>query len=300
MAYTPKTRTRASIKKLNAQLADMNKVIQEQFVQLRKSIYVPREFAMREHEKRQREILAAEIDVQPEVIAALEKTKESIPASILIRLMQRYMLSTDYFIDTETPLSSAFISEQKNNETKYLLENLQAMQRDEPGKLLRSRNSFKKGGWLKGLARHPKTEDDKIIFAIWEDAKRKGYKPTNIGELVAWGVDEGFKEAEPILEKLKKAKHTRRGHSASTVSIGRKLAMFKSGGWLKGVPRQPKNPSEERCLKIWKFTRKIGINFESADAMLDWWDKNHDDSELNPTPVATKAPEKPPHRIIKH
>lgn len=299
MVYTPKTRTRTSIRKLNAQLTEMNKVIQDQFVMLRKAIFVPHEYAARECEKRQREILAAEIDVSPEIITALEKTKDSMPASVLIRLMQRYMLGTDFFSEPDTPLSSAFIAEQKAHENKYLLENIQAMQKE--GAPLGSRRiSAKKGGWLKGLPRNPKTDDEKTIFAIWEEAKRQGYKPTNIGELVAWGADGGFPEAEAILEKLKTSKRMRRSRPANTVSIGRPRNISKAGGWLKGVPRHPKNPAEERCLQIWHFTRKLGINFNSADDMLQWWETNHKDSELNLNKTEEKRPEKPPHRIIKH
>ncbi|MCR5662116.1 MAG: hypothetical protein K6G50_08315 [bacterium] len=299
MAYTPKTRTRTSIRKLNTQLSEMNKVIQEQFVMLRKAIFVPHEYAVREHERRQREILAAEIDVSPEIITALEKTKDSMPASVLIRLMQRYMLSTNYFSEPDAPLSSAFIAEQKALENKYLLENIQAMQK-EGASIASRRINAKKGGWLKGLPRHPKTDEERTIFAIWEEAKRQGYKPTNIGELVAWGADGGFPEAEAILEKLKSSKRMRKVRSSNVVSIGRPRHIIKAGGWLKGVPRHPKNPAEERCLKIWKFTRKIGINFDNVDAMLDWWSNNHSDAEFEEPKTEEKRPAKPPHRIIKH
>lgn len=301
------SRGRPSSRRLPPELIALNRQIQKRFQDLREAIHVPDSARLKQADRRsqQQRLLGEALGLQAADIAALEGNREGLPAALLLRLMLRYDLSPQYFNSLEAEPSATFQVEQKRREFEAMIEELK-----ERGGVLpaparpraeapRARAAAgRKGGWLKGLPRNPKTPEQLTVRRLWEMARDKGFIPNSLEALREWGRKEGIEGAEAIPIHPAAPEGGGRGSSRRTHSISkatRRKAQSRKGGWLKGLPRNPKTPEQLEIRRMWDEARRQNRHFSSLEALKDWWGHRHESSEAAPVPAPAPppAPESP-------
>ncbi len=271
------TRGRSSTRRLPPDLATLNRFIQQRFQELREAIHLAGQARLKASERRSRQqsLLGEALGLSAADVAVIESARDGVPASVLLRLMHKYELSAQYFLTPETPLPPAFVIEQQRREFEALLADLRSSiplagtlrprQRSAAG-------TGRKGGWLRGLPRNPKTPEQLAIRSLWEQARDSGFVPTTIEELRQWGLEHGMAVPEPAPVQPGPGRSRRgRARKASGSRAGKGRTTSRKGGWLKGLPRKPTTPDEILTRRIWEEARKQGRHFSSIASLKQWW-----------------------------
>jgi transcriptional regulator with XRE-family HTH domain len=177
---------------------------------IRESVYVSGDLNAAKRKAAQQEVLARQLGVAPATLDRYESGREPVPAAVLLRLMERYGIRAEHFLTEGVQVPPQFQSEQRQQQMTELIARLQAAvdrlgkaapagQAERaagaarPSPLTRRAGAGpaaapggRKGGWLKGLPRRPKTEAEKAIVAAWKEARAKGVTFSSIDELMAW------------------------------------------------------------------------------------------------------------------
>jgi hypothetical protein len=123
----------------------------------------------------------------------------------------------------------------------------------------------RKGGWLKGLPRSPRTAWGREVVAAWKAARQQGLVFGSIEELQAWagiaGRPTGLERGRPRIDsgparRPRPREGSRRGQ--------------RKGGWLKGLPRNPKTPEDLELVANWRAARERGLHFGSIEELRAW------------------------------
>ena len=255
--------------KLSAELLAVNKVMQEKFILLRQSIFAPQDFTTMERVRSQRHTLAQILGVHDKLVRAIEKTPSTLPATVLFALIRHYNLSVNYFTVSEVALSEQFIVEQKLKEFEYFMNSRRtAGSASHPLNSHFSRGeSQRKGGWLKGLPRKAKDQNDAYLLALWHEAKKRSFSPNSVEDMMTWAKDNNIRVSVNIVaagsNDAKHAKNSprRRGHSSAS----------RRGGWMLGLPRIPRTEEQKEQVRIWRIAQDKGLRFNSVKEMMIWW-----------------------------
>jgi len=270
-------RGRSSVGRLPPDVAALNRLIQKRFQELREAIHLPEPTRLKSGERRsgQQAILGEALGLSAAEVARFEAARDGLPAAVLLRLMHRYALTPDYFLAPEAPLPAIFVFEQQQREFENLLGNLRAFTPvTGPARgHLRQRGGQvpgRKGGWLKGLPRNPRTPHQLALRHLWEQARASGFVPATIEELGQWGLEHGMPlpapdSAPPVASRANSGRSRRQSRTRKTRASGRK------GGWLKGLPRKPTTPEDFHLRQIWQEGRKRGLHFASLAGLKQWW-----------------------------
>ena len=273
---------RVSVRRLPGELQKLNLCIKEKIRHLRHSIYVQSDKSRSERRSAQRNVLARILGLPTNYVSSLETGKDAVPAAILLILLERYKLSPRYFVSLDEPLSPVFLAEQRLQEMSDTIKTVKsAFLRRAAGAsedtLTIDEASFmrKRGGWLKGLPRHPKTQQQIAIYNVWQAAREAHYPAHDLEDLLRWGTEQNIPGASEIKLSLASGLHDSVGQETILdANLRLPVIASKRGGWLKGVPRSPKNDHEAMVLQAWNETRRLGLQFTSIDELLAWW-KDH-------------------------
>ncbi len=289
------SRGRSSSRRLPPELASLDRRIQQRFQQLRESIRIaePARLRVAEHRAIQRAILGDVLGLSPGEVAAIESSRDGVPASILLSLMQHYGLSAQFFLVEGLPPSPSFLYEQQQRELQGLLTELRAAASAAPRPSPRPSQAEppRKGGWLKGLPRTPKTPEQLALRDLWKQARDQGFTPPTLEALLEWGRQHGIEVPEPAPVKAKRS----RPRKSKTSRGARRRSPVRKGGWLKGLPRTPKTPEQFQIRRIWEEARSRGLGFSSLEDLKIWWGQAQPTPESQPTaeastPRPTRAP----------
>ena len=256
--------------KLSQELLDLNAVMQSQFIRLRESLFVSDKLSRLEQVRQQRQILAKRLGVHEKLIKAVEKTKSTLPGTVIFRLIQIYHLSADYFCSTNAALSDFFTMEQKMLEFECKFSTLQSSNagNSESGKARLNELPFmRRGGWLKGMPRKPKSEDDLRLIALYEESRRKRYIPISVADLRRWANENGIDIYALTLPDIPIVK---------VVNAKKSAKDRRRGGWLKGMPRKDLTPEQQEWRRIWDTYRSQGIQFKSLDELRSFHQRQQD------------------------
>lgn len=286
-------RKRSSTRRLSPELASLERRVQQRFQMLRESIRLAEPTRLKAAERRtlQRAILGEALNLGPAEIAAIETSKDGVPASVLLSLMQRYELPVGFFLVEGLPPSPSFLIEQQQRELQGLMTEIRAAAAAIPKARLRpeQEDSPRKGGWLKGLPRTPRTPEQLALRDLWRLAREQGFIPPSLEALVEWGRQNGIEIPEPPPAKTRRP---RRRPSAAPRSSKRK-SQGRKGGWLKGLPRVAKTAEQEELRRIWREARNQGLRFSNIQDLKAWWAQTQIPSQ-DPSlvePVVESAPE---------
>lgn len=271
------SRGHSSSRRLSPELAALDRRIQQRFRQLREAISVvePTRLKVAEFRTAQRTILGDVLGLTPGEVAAIESSRDGVPASVLLSLMQHYGLSAQFFMVEDMPPSPSFLYEQQQREIQGLLVELRAAAAAIPKSSSASQAEPRKGGWLKGLPRNPRTPEQQALRDLWQQARDQGFVPISIENLLEWGRQHGFEIPEPPPVKLKRS----RARKSMQLRGARRYSPVRKGGWLKGLPRNPKTPEQIQTRRIWEEARNLGLRFSSLEDLKAWWDQNQPASE---------------------
>ncbi len=269
-------RGRSSIRRLPPDLAALNRLIQQRFEELRAAIRVPEPTRLKASERRSRQqtILGEALGLSAADVAVIEGARDGVPAAVLLRLMHAYALPVEYFLVEGAPLPPAFVLEQQQREFEALLVSLRAStSTGAPWTRPRPRDggtSGRKGGWLKGLPRNPRTPEQLALRHLWGQARSTGFVPATLEELRQWGRQQGLEVPDPI--PVQSGPDRPRSNRAPRNTGSRKTkGAARKGGWLKGLPRKPLTPEEEYLRQIWLEGRKRGLHFATLAGLRQWW-----------------------------
>ncbi len=254
--------------KLSAQLLDLNANMQKKFILLREAIFVPAGLTKMEGKRRQRAVLAKILGVHEKLVHAIEKTHNTLPATVIFKLMEYYNLPLEYFTTKEATLSEQFIIEQKLQEFDYKLATGNSVSRtsnDTMNPQAAQASPAKKGGWMKGLPRKAKSDEDLRLLEIWREAKKRDFTPKNIDDLLNWANNNNIDIA--MVKRPDEAMPATNGHKRRY----RREQHSKRGGWMRGLPRQPKTDEQKEQVRIWQISRELNLKFNSVKELMAWW-----------------------------
>ena len=264
------SRGRSSSRRLSPELASLDRRIQQRFQQLREAICLaePTRLKVTERRATQRAILGDVLGLTAGEVAAIETSRDGVPASVLLSLMQHYGLSAQFFLVEGLPPSPSFMHEQQRREMQGLLTELRAAAAAAPKPSSRpSQAAPRKGGWLKGLPRTPRTPEQQALRDLWQQARDQGFTPTSMEALLEWGRQQGLEVPEPTPVKPKRT----RARKGAPLRGARRRSPVRKGGWLKGLPRTPKTPEQIQIRRIWEEARSRGLRFSSLEDLNAWW-----------------------------
>ncbi|MBQ7568480.1 hypothetical protein IJT17_06710 [bacterium] len=255
--------------KLSSEMLASNKVMQEKFIMLREAIFAPENWTRQERVRAQRHELAQTLHVHDKLIRAIEKTSSTLPATVLFALIKHYNLSADYFVLRETALSEHFVLEQKIKEFEYRFASSSPTQhRSDSG---RNRNGHsdvpRRGGWLKGLPRKAKDNNDAYLLALWQEAKRRNYSPSSVNDMIQWAQENSIR-----INASNIAVHSpERQASKPELRRRTRTSGMRRGGWMLGLPRSPRTDEQKEQVRIWRIAQELGLRFNSVNEMMAWW-----------------------------
>lgn len=282
---------RFSSRRLPVSLVDLNEAARSQFVRLREALFVPDPISPSRLRDAQRQVLADILETTSSAIAALEKADYPIPAAVILRLMQHYGIGVEYFVNSKSRLPLAFSYEQKTAELSHIAAALQqaTLQAGADGMEPSAKQvGSRRGGWLKGLPRHPKNEEQFALHDVWKTAKERGFVANNLEELISWGIEQNL-ESALVLQKKTELAHDSGGPMRLIGGVARyhrRNHSARKGGWLKGVPRRPTTEEGKKLLAVWQATRDAGVQFDTIEEMLAYW---HESNRPIPMPSKPRA-----------
>jgi len=281
------SRRRSSSRRLSPELASLDQQIQQRFRQLRESICIaePGRLKVAERLAIQRAILGEVLGLRPGEVAAIESSRDGVPASVLLSLMQRYELSVQFFLVEGLPPSPSFQLEQQQRQLQGLLTELRAAASaaPKPSSHPGLAEPPRKGGWLKGLPRSPKTPEQQALRDLWKQARDQGFTPPTLEALIEWGRQHGIETPQPPPAKTVR----KRKRKSATSRAKRRRSPIRKGGWLKGLPRTPKTPEQIQIRQIWEEARSRGLRFSTIEDLKAWWTETEAIPESQPASEAS-------------